>query len=136
MKYFIKKYVIFLALSSTVACSINSPQAGSEYFNRNSDAAADAKNQEGGKYGSSIQESWTSSSFVILKSSRIELPLQRIELMLMALPMVMGKVRCEPSEMLEIRLVPYKNTQKEVWKARVCEKEIEMETVSTIDDHV
>lgn len=88
--------------------------------------------KKGSAYGYSIQVDWTSRSFEVLQSSKISLQNQKIELMMLKLPVVFARQRCYPSEILEVRQVSFRATQKEVWKVRVCDEVKEVETISTV----
>lgn len=88
--------------------------------------------KKGNAYGYSIQVDWTSRSFEVLQSSKISLQEQKIELMMLKLPIVLARETCYPSEILEVRQIPFKATQKEVWKVRVCDEVKEIETISTV----
>ena len=84
--------------------------------------------KKGNAYGYDIQINWTSHSFEVLQSSKRSLQLQKVNLMMLKLPMVIAGEKCHPSEILEVRQIPFNPTQKEVWKVRVCDevKEIEI----------
>lgn len=86
----------------------------------------------GNAYGYRIQVDWTSRSFEVLQSSKISLQEQKIELMMLKLPIVLARETCHPSEILEVRQIPFKATHKEVWKVRVCDEVKEIETISTV----
>lgn len=88
--------------------------------------------KKGNAYGYGIQVDWTSRSFEVLQSSKLSVQNQKIELMLLKLPVVFARRQCYPSEILEVRQMPFKATQKEVWKVRVCDEVKEVETKSAV----
>lgn len=94
------------------------------------DAYSDDK--KGNAYGFGLQSEWTSRTFDVLQSSKIPLQSQKTELMMIRLPVVFAKQTCLPGEVLEVRQIPFKDTQKEIWKVRLCDTVKEVETIATV----
>ena len=91
-----------------------------------------SENKKGNAYGYRLQADWTSRTFEVLQSSKIPLQSQKTELMLLGLPIVFAKESCLPSEVLEVMQIPFKATQKEIWKVRVCGNIKDIETIGTV----
>ncbi len=88
--------------------------------------------KKGNAYGFGLQSAWTSRTFEVLQSSKIPLQSQKTELLLIRLPVVFAKQTCLPGEVLEVRQIPFEDTQKEIWTVRLCNAVKEIETTATV----